>query len=87
MQSFLSDDEPSVGIDPYLNESSWNDTERLTGQTHDKGESQSFVMMNNGFDDVSLNAESDDIHHGNELSDLGWQQSKDSKGGRTTSLF
>ena len=68
MQSFLSDDEPTVGTDPYDREMSWADTEQLTSCDREPGESHTFVMRNNTFEDVSL--EDGDDHHGNEFSEL-----------------
>ena len=86
-QSFLSDDDTTVGTDPYITESSWADTEQLTSSKRDPSkESTSFVMRNDGFDDVQLGDDDDDHHHGNELSDFNWHHHK-SKSGRDTSLL
>ena len=84
MQSFLSDEEPTVGTDPYDKETSWTDAEQLTNRDGEPGESHSFVMRNSAFEDVAL--DDGDDHHGNELSELSWQTSKGKKG-RATSLL
>lgn len=89
LQSFLSDDEPSIVTDPYNNETPWADTEQLVGSSQQAkeeggGESLSFVMRNTGFDDVSLDDGNED-HHGNELSERSWQKSKIETSGSVTS--
>ena len=85
MQSFLSDEEPTVGADPYDKETSWADTEQLTSQDGEPRENHSFVMRNSAFEDVTLD-NGEDEHQGNELTELSWQRSKGKKG-RATSLL